>query len=83
MQYYQVLSNALLRLADCSRRVSLRFKSEILDPTKTFHENYQNLYQDMSRKIESQVTNVVHKEHDSMRAKDAYMNACEKFEKHR
>ena len=83
MQYYQLLSNDLLRLADSSRRVALRFKTEILDPTRTFHENYQNLYQKLAGQIEKGVMTVVHHEHDAMRAKDSYMQACDKFEKHR
>jgi hypothetical protein len=62
-QYYQMLSNSLLRLADCSRRVSLRFKSEVLDPLKTFNENYENIYDDIKKKIDDKIEAVVAQDH--------------------
>ena len=46
-----MLSNSLLRMADCSRRVSLRFKSEVLDPLKTFNENYENIYEEWKKPV--------------------------------
>ena len=51
VQHYQILSNSLLRYADSSRRVSLRLKSEILDPLKTFSENYDNVYEDFRKQF--------------------------------
>ena len=54
-----MLSNSLLRLADCSRRVALRFRSEVLDPLKTFNENYENIYEDIQKKIDTKIQQVV------------------------
>lgn len=62
-QYYQMLSNSLLRLADCSRRVSLRCKSEVLDPLKTFNENYENIYDDIKKKIDEKIDAVVNQDY--------------------
>lgn len=78
-----MLSNSLLRLADCSRRVSLRFKSEVLDPLKTFNENYENLYEDVRKKVDSKIGAVITQDQEASRQRDNYNNACEKFEKHR
>jgi hypothetical protein len=54
-QYYKMLSDSLSRLADCSMRVANRFKIEILDPLKTFSENYDNLYADIRRNIAERI----------------------------
>lgn len=78
-----MLSNSLLRLADCSRRVSLRFKSEVLDPLKTFNENYENIYEDIRRKINEKVDNVVTLTTEHAKLKDTFNQAYEKFDRHK
>lgn len=82
-QYCQMLSNSLLRLADCSRRVSLRFKSEVLDPLKTFNENYENIYEDIKRKVNERIELVVGLTFEHGKLKDNFNQAYEKFEKHK
>jgi regulator of replication initiation timing len=82
-QYCQMLSNSLLRLADCSRRVSLRFRSEVLDPLKTFNENYENIYDDIKRKINEKVESVISLTQEHSKLKDNFNQAYEKLEKHK
>lgn len=82
-QYSQMLSNSLLRLADCSRRVSLRFKSEVLDPLKTFNENYENIYEDIRKKINEKVENVVALTTEHAKLKETFNQAYEKFDRHK
>jgi PHP family Zn ribbon phosphoesterase len=73
--YHQMLSNSLLRLADCSRRVAMRFKSEVVDPLKTFNENCVNIFEDIKKKIDDRIESIVthHQEHG--KAKDIYSQA--------
>jgi len=78
-----MLSNSLLRMADCSRRVSLRFKSEVLDPLKTFNENYENIYEDIRRKVSDKVETVMMLTAEHAKLKEGFNQAYEKFDKHK
>lgn len=61
----------------------MRFKSEVLDPLKTFNENYENIYEDIRRKINEKVDNVVTLTTEHAKLKDTFNQAYEKFDRHK
>lgn len=63
--------------------MSLRLKSEILDPLKTFNENYDNVYEDIRKQFEAKIELMTLQEVETIKHRDSYNQACEKFEKHR
>lgn len=78
---YQLLSNSLLRIASCARRVHEKGRTEVLDPLKTFSTNYLTVSDSLVQKIDTQSISIQHAYLDLLRSRENYHQACEKLEK--
>lgn len=80
---YQLLSNSLLRMAECSRKISVKNKAEVLDPLKTFTDNYERVSDDLIKRVARKMVSIGESEAHLGRQKESYNQACEKLEKHK
>ena len=51
-------------------------KSEILDPLKTFSENYDNVYDGIKKQFDGKINQLMTQEQETQRQRESYNYAC-------
>lgn len=63
-------------MAECSRKVAFKNKSEVADPLKTFTDNYERVSLDLLNKISKKMNSISDSDANLMKHREAYNQAC-------